>query len=124
MSLAFRRTSHGPAISSRSASGATRNHTRFRERRTMEVYPPWLEMQDYCHLRHTASEPSFDQDAPEIFSQTDGGQTARIGGVGATTWKPCSLATRATSTVSVKSRGIFDANDRRVRRCRPLSLRR
>ena len=36
-----------------------------------------------------APEPSFEQDAPEIFSQTDGGQTARIGGVNATTWKPC-----------------------------------
>ena len=52
----------------------------------MEVYPPWLEMQDYCHLRHHLPEPSFDPDAPEVFSQTDGWQTARIGGVGATTW--------------------------------------
>ena len=81
-------------------------------------------MQDYCHLRHRVPEPSFDPDAPEVFSQTDGGETARIVGVSATTWKPCFLVTRATSTVSVKSRGIFDANDRRVRRSRPLSRRR
>ena len=36
-------------------------------------------MQDYCRLRHDAPEHTS-IDGPEIFSQTGGEQTARIGG--------------------------------------------